>query len=174
MIAAALWGAGLIDALLPVAAKLILWLDERFAILLLSIDHTTQDTVVRLRVSLTQIVTVGGVPTRPDPRGWLEVTTTTGAMLQSLVIACTLATGWPAQWRVRLARLMLAAALGLVFLMVDLPVTLHAYVWDMFVYHYDPQVFSPLLAWHEAMQQGGRPGVGILIGVIVISRLVRV
>jgi len=169
--AATVWGAGLIELLLPVLAKLIAWLDDRFAILALSIDHTTQDTVVRLRVNLTRIVVVGGIPTRPDPKGWLEVTTTTGAMLQPLVIGCALAVGWPARSLLRITRLLLAFALGLGFLILDVPVTLHAYVWDMFVYHYDPHGFSPLLAWHEALNAGGRLGMGLLYGVIAIRGL---
>ena len=167
------WGAQLLDALLPLIGQLILWLDERFTILVLSIDHTHQDTVVRLRVNLNQIVVVGGVPTQPDPRGWLEVTTTTGAMLQPLVIACALALGWPARWSYRMTRLALAFALGFGFLLLDVPVTLHAYVWDMFVLHYDPDGFSPLLRWHEALNAGGRLGMGLLFGVLAIRALRR-
>lgn len=170
---ATVWGSGLIEVLLPLVAKLILWLDDNFAILALSIDHTTQDTVVRLRVNLTQVVVVGGIPTRPDPKGWLEVTTTTGAMLQPLVIGCALALGWPARWSYRITRLALAFTLAFGFLLLDVPVTLHAYVWDMFVYHNDPHGFSPLLTWHEALNAGGRLGMGLLFGGIAIRALRR-
>ncbi|MBT0960253.1 hypothetical protein [Denitromonas iodatirespirans] len=166
---AAVWGAGFIELLLPVIGKLIVWLDERFAILVLSIDHTSQDTVVRLRVTLTQIVVVGGIPTRPDPKGWLEVTTTTGAMLQPLAIACGLAVGWPGALRMRAARLGIASLAALAFLFVDLPITLHAYIWDMFVDNYEPGRFSPILIWHKAMHDGGRLGAGVLLGAFAIA-----
>lgn len=163
--AAWLWGRALVEATLPLAQQTILWLDDRFAVLMLGIDHTHQDTVIRLRVNLVKLVLVGGQATYPDARGWLEVTTTVGAMLQPPVIAIGLAGAWPGRMATRSLRVAVAAMLGVAFLLIDLPVTLHAYIWDMFHAHYDPQGFSPLLAWHEFMQAGGRLGMGVLLGI---------
>lgn len=163
--AAWLWGQALVEATLPLARQIILWLDDSFTVLVLGIDHTQQDTVIRLRTNLVKAVVVGGQATFPDARGWLEVSTTVGAMLQPLVIATGLAGAWPGRMATRSLRVAVAAALGAAFLLIDLPVTLHAYTWDMFHAHYDPQGFSPLLAWHEFMQAGGRLGMGVLIGI---------
>lgn len=163
--AAWLWGRTLVEATLPVVQQLILWLDDRFAILRLGIDHTHQDTVILLRVNLVKLVFVGGQATYPDARDWLEVTTTVGAMLQPPVIAIGLAGAWPGRIAARCLRVAIAAMLGAAFLLIDLPVTLHAYIWDMFHAHYDPQGFSPLLAWHEFMHAGGRLGMGVLFGI---------
>lgn len=84
--AAWLWGQALVEATLPLARPILLWLDDSFTVLALGIDHTHQDTVIRLRVNLIKVVIVGGQATFPDARGRLEVTTTVGAMLQPLVI----------------------------------------------------------------------------------------
>lgn len=164
--AAWLWGRELVEATLPVVQQLILWLDDRFAVLMLGIDHTHQDTVVRLRVNLVRLVLVGGQATYPDARGWLEVTTTVGAMLQPPVIAIGLAGAWSGRIAIRSLRVAVAATLGVAFLLIDLPVTLYAYIWDMFHAHYDPQGFSPLLVWHEFMHAGGRLGMGVLLGIL--------
>lgn len=167
--AAWFWGQALVEATLPVAHQLILWLDDSFAILLLGIDHTHQDTVIRLRVNLAKIVVIGGQVSFPDARGWLEVTTTVGAMLQPLVIAIGLAGAWPGRIGARSLRVAAAVTFGIIFLLIDLPVTLYAYVWDMFQAHYDPQGFSPLLTWHQFMHAGGRLGIGVLTGVAAVA-----
>lgn len=159
------WERELIEATLPLIRALILWLDDRFVILALGIDHNIQDTVVRLRVNATAIIVIGGQLAMPKPGEWLEVTTTVGAMLQPLVIAAGLAGAWPERIAIRIIRVALALVLGMVFLLIDLPLTLHAYVWDMYRDYYDPQRISPLLIWHELMHAGGRLGVGVLMGI---------
>lgn len=161
-----LGGRQLVEALLPLAHGLVLWIDDRFTILFLGIDQTAQDTVIRLRVNLVRPVVVGSRLLEPHPQGWLEVTTTVGAMLQPLAIALGLAGAWPAKLLNRLLAVATAAGLGLLFMIIDIPLTLHAYVWDMLVFHYDPQRFSPLMAVHNFLHGGGRLGVGILFGVI--------
>lgn len=134
-------------------------------ILALGIDHNHQDTVIRLRVNSMAMIVIGGQFAIPEPGEWLEATTTVGAMLQPLMIAVGLAGAAPGRATIRLIRGALAIALGMVFLLVDLPVTLHAYVWDMYRDYYDPARFSALLIWHEFMHAGGRLGVGVLIGI---------
>lgn len=159
------WGRELVEAVLPLIRELILWLDDRFAILALGIDRIHQDTVVRLRVDATAIIVIGGQLAMPRPGEWIEVTTTVGAMLQPLVIAVGLAGAWPGRNATRIIRVTLALVLGIVFLLIDLPITLHAYVWDMYRDSYDPELFSPLLIWHEFMHAGGRLGIGVLMGI---------
>jgi|GEM_PF-3206221 len=168
LVAAWLWGTALIEALLPATWIMLGWIDDRFTILFLGIDHTVQDTVIRLRVNLVRPIVVGSHVAEPHPQGWLEVTTTVGAMLQPLTLALGIAGAWLRPWRRYLGALALACGLSLAFMLVDIPLTLHAYVWDMFVSHYDPQRFSPLMAVHNFLRGGGRLGIGLLIGVIAI------
>jgi len=160
-----LGGQVLAEALLPLCRPSLLWLDDRFAILHLGIDQTHQDTVIRLRATLRRMVVVGGHVTWPHPQGWLEVTTTVGAMLQPLTIALALAGAWPGCAAVCFSRISLAAVLGMLFMLVDIPLTLHAYVWNIFLLHYDPDRLSPLMLAHRFLHGGGRLAVGLLIGI---------
>lgn len=165
LVCAWLWGVALIEAVLPVTHVLLGWIDDRFGILFLGVEHNWQDTVIRLRVNILQLFVMGGQVIEAHPKGWLEVTTTTGAMLQPLVIAPALALALPAGVHARALAFALAAVFAAAFLIVDLPLTLHAYVWDMFVDNLEPDRFSPLMAWHEFMHAGGRLGVAVILGV---------
>lgn len=160
-----LGGRHLVEALLPVVQMMIGWLDDRFSILFLGIDHTAQDTVIRLRVNLVRMVVVGSHVTEPHPKGWLEVSTTVGAMLQPLTIGLGLALAWPDKAMVRLYRAVAVFFIAVFFMLIDIPLTLHAYVWDMFLERFDPDHFSPLMVVHRFLHGGGRLGVGVLIAV---------
>ncbi|WP_018079626.1 hypothetical protein [Thiobacillus denitrificans] len=164
---AAAWAGGesLIENLLPATRIVLGWIDDRFGILFLGVEHNWQDTVVRLRVNVVDHFVMGGQVIEPQSDGWLEVTTTTGAMLQPLVIAPALALALPARIHVRAAVFALAALFAAAFLVVDLPLTLHAYVWDIFIDNLEPERFSMLMAWHEFMHAGGRLGVAVILGV---------
>lgn len=168
---AALGGRQLVEILLPLIQAQILGLDDRFAILFLGIDHTAQDTVIRLRVNLIRLLVIGTHVVEPHPKGWLEVTTTVGAMLQPLTIGLGLALAWPGRISQRLARAALACAGGLLFMLVDIPLTLHAYTWDMFLAAYDPGHFSPLMTAHRFLHGGGRLGIGVALGTMAILAL---
>ena len=159
------WGETLIESLLPLTRILLGWIDDRFGILFLGVEHNWQDTVVRLRVKILQLFVMGGQLISESPTGWLEVTTTTGAMLQPLVIGPAIAFALPGALRIRTLSFALAALLAFGFLLIDLPLTLHAYVWDMFVDNLEPDRFSPLMMWHEFLHAGGRLGVAVILGL---------
>lgn len=162
--AAWMWGESLIAHLLPTTRMALDLIDDRFGILFLGIEHNWQDTVVRLRVNVLQPFVMGGQVIKATPRGWLEVTTTTGAMLQPLVISPAMAFALPGAIRTRVLAFALAALLAFGFLLLDLPVTLHAYVWDMFIDNLEPDRFSLLMVWHEFLHGGGRLGIALLLG----------
>jgi hypothetical protein len=89
-------------------------------------------------------------------------------MLQPLTIALGLVAAWPGRAADLLRRLALAATLGLLFMVVDIPLTLHAYTWDMFLERFDPDHLSPLMLVHRFLHGGGRLGVGVMIAVLAI------
>ena len=159
------WGESLIESLLPLTRILLGWIDDRFGILFLGVEHNWQDTVVRLRVNILQLFVMGGQLISESPTGWLEVTTTTGAMLQPMVIAPAIAFALPGTMHTKILAFALAALLAFGFLLIDVPVTLHAYVWDMFIDNLQPDRFSLLMVWHEFLHAGGRLGVALLLGM---------
>lgn len=160
-----MWGATLIEAILPATRIMLGWIDDRFGILFLGVQHNWQDTVIHMRLNLSSGFVMGGRVVTPDPRGFLTVTTPVGSLLQPLAIAPAIAAALPGKLDRRLMRFGLAALLALGFLIVDLPITLHAIAWDMIVYSLGVEDFSPLLIWHSFTQSGGRLGIGVLMGV---------
>ena len=166
LIVAWAWGQTLIETLLPVTRTLLGWIDDRFGILFLGVEHNWQDTVVRLRMNFTTLIVLGGQVIASHPKGWIEATTPIGDLLQPLVIATGLTAAWPGPIATRLIRLGIALALGLLFLIVSLPLTLHAVIWDMLTNQVPSDDFSPLLAWLHFMQSGGRLGMGVLMAVL--------
>ena len=166
LIAAWAGGQALIEAVLPITRVLLGWLDDRFGILFLGVEQNGQDTVIRLRVSLTTLLVMGGQFVPPTPQGLMWITTPIGDLLQPLVIAAGLAATWPGNLTTRLLRLGIALTLGLLFLVVNVPLTLYAVIWDMLTYQFGSDDFSPLLAWYQFMQSGGRLGVGVLLALL--------
>lgn len=158
----------LIEAILPLAKIIFGWIDDRFAILFLGLDHSGQDTVIRLRVNLVRMIVVGTHVTEPHPKGWLEVTTPAGALLQPLTIALGLVVAWPGKVKNILLRLTVAATLGLLFMVIDVPLTLHGYTWDMFLERFDPDHVSPLMLIHHFLHDGGRLGIGVCLAIVSI------
>jgi hypothetical protein len=159
------WGTQLIEAILPVTRVALGWIDNRFVILFLGVDRDVQDTVVRLKVNIAQLFVMGGRVLDAHSNGWLQVTTTTGAMLQPVVIAPAIAFALPGSLLARSAAVTVAALLAFAFLLLDLPLTLFAYVWDLMIDNLEPGRISPLLLWHAFLLDGGRLGVGVALGV---------
>lgn len=164
--AAWLWGVALIEAILPTTRVILGWIDDRFGIVALGVEHNWQDTVVRLRVTPKEMFVMGGLIINADNTHWLEVTTTSGAMLQSLVIAPAIAVALPGSVLTRIAAFALAALLAFGFMLLDLPLTLFAFTWDMLIDGLEPDRFSPLMMWHEFLHAGGRLGMGVLMGLL--------
>ncbi|MHB1077179.1 hypothetical protein [Thiobacillus sp.] len=166
LVAAWWWGSALIEALLPLTHAALDWMDDRFNVRFLDVEHNWQDTVIRLRLGFSHGFVLGGQVLSADPRGSLWVSTPVGSLLQPLVIAPAIAAALPGRLPVRLIRAGLAVLLALAFLLIDLPVTLHAAAWDSLAFSLKVTDFSPLLAWYQFNQSGGKLGIGILMGVV--------
>jgi hypothetical protein len=162
-------GRALVEAVLSITTPPLLgWMDDRFAILFLGLDHTAQDTVIRLRTNLVRMLVIGTGVVEPHPKGWLEVATPVGTMLQPLTIGLGLAGAWPGRTGVRLLRLLLVTVLGVAFMLIDIPLTLYAYIWDMFLDYYEPDKVSPLMLAHRFLHGGGRLVVGVLLALLAL------
>lgn len=158
-------GATLVDAFLPALRLTLAWLDDRFVIVVLETGHGAHDTVVHLRTNLIRPMSLGGHVQWPIAAGWFDVTTPVGLMLQPLVVALGLAGAWPGSLAERLSRLASAGLLALGFLLADLPLTLHATVWETFVQALEPGRYSAIIVWRDFMQAGGRLAIGILLAM---------
>ncbi len=165
--AAWLWGRACVEATLPLARHVLQLVDHRFTVLFLGTDLSHQDTVVRLRVNFAGPTVVGSQVVFPHPRGWLDVSTPVGSLLQPILIGCALAGAWPGALRQRVLRVAGAAALGVAFLVVDIPITLNTLVRD-YVFHGAERFSAPSL-WDAFLSAGGRLALGAVFAVLACA-----
>lgn len=158
------------QVLLPLIGHTLAWLDDHYRTLALSLGSEGADSVVRLRVTLARPLVVGGHVILTDARGWGEVTTPAGKLLQPLLILLGLLLAWPVRcWREWPLRLLFAAPIALLLVLLDTPFVLWADLWDLHAHVYEPDRFSPLLAWARLLDGGGRLLLGMLAAVAIIA-----
>lgn len=163
------------QALLPLIGHALVWLDDHYRILALAVDSQGADTVVRLRVTLARPLVVGGHLILTDARGWAEVTTPVGHLLQPLLILSGILLAWPARCRREWpARLLLALPVAVALLLLNTPFTLWGLLWDLHAHVYEPGRFSPLLAWIRLLDGGGRLLLGMLGAAAVVALASRI
>jgi hypothetical protein len=160
-------GPWLADAFLPVLKWSFIHLDTEDRLVEISInDHgvmSGHERVYRLVIAPERTVFVGDRLVVTDPRGRVKISMVIAYLWQAFVLALPLALAWPAlhtrEWPVRLTCLALLLS-GLT--LIDLPLSMWAQVWHIYVDAYAPGTFSPLLMWADFLQSGGRSLLGIL------------
>lgn len=163
------WGRAIVEGLLPLLRAYIPWLDSNYALQLLDITHNGADTALRLKVNLAKPILVGAQLTQPVADGWLEVTTTLGSALQAPLLTLTLLLAWPlAHWREACWRAVAGLVTIFAVFLVDAPLVLWAYLWEMHVNAYEPGRFSPLLIWKDFLLGGGHLALGLGAGLLVL------
>lgn len=165
----------LAEAMLPLFRTFLEALDARLQIVDFSVGHIggdrkpSPDLLFRLEVTVIRPIVIGTNVLMPVKGGWLASSTTVGNALQSLILAIGLILAWPARQGIEYARrALIGLPLMLAMLMLDVPLTLWAYIWDAPLRHYDPQGFSPLLTWARFLTNGGRLMLGLLIAWVII------
>lgn len=170
LVLAQLAGRELLEALLPAYRWMVGLLDDRYRILYLGLASQGADSVVRLDVALQRPVLIGGQIVMPDPRGHAQVTTLAGSALQAVVVFLAALLAWPLRARTEAAfRALLGLPAGLLLLLADLPFVLVGELWALFVERYAPGAFSPLLAWKDFLQGGGRLALACAGGALAVG-----
>lgn len=156
-------GSAWVAQLLPAFKTELNWLDDTYLIHALTIDQVGADQVVRIVVSQAHCIVLDGVAHCGDARGRAQASTLAGHVLVTGIGLCVLVLAWPARsWRSRLWRIaLLPAALTLIWAL-DLPFVLWASIWRLHVEAFAPHIWSPLLAWCQFLETGGRMGLVFL------------
>ncbi len=164
------YGRDMAEALLPLIGHSLVWLDDHYRIIDLTLGTEGADSVIRLRVTLARPLVVGGHLILPDARGWGQVTTPVGNLLQAPLVLLGLLLAWPARrWREWPLRLLFIAPVALLLVLLNTPFALWGHLWDLHAHSYEPGRFSPLLAWVRLLDSGGRLLLGMLGAVAVIA-----
>lgn len=169
------FGEKLVAACLPLYRVVIGQVAAEFRIQSLALDREGADRVLRLRVSLRPVLLLGGKLTHPDPRGSANASTLVAHAVQGPLLAMLAALAWPARRRTEIAwRLLPLAPLVALLVLCDLPCVLAAELWEILITHLAPHTFSPLVAWKDFLQGGGRLALGLAAGAASVALAARV
>lgn len=169
------FGERWVVAWLPVYRIVIGQVAAEFRIQSLVLDREGADRVLRLRVSLRPVLLLGGKLTYPDPRGSANASTLVAHAVQGPLLAMLTALAWPARRRTEIAwRLLPLAPLVALLVLCDLPCVLAAELWEILIAHLAPDTFSPLVAWRNFLQGGGRLALGLAAGAASVALAARI
>lgn len=145
-------------------------LDDHYRILSLGLATQGADSVVRLDLMLARPVVAGAQVIFPDPRGIATVTTLTGYVLQPVILMSAVLAAWPVrQPSEYFARAACGAMMLVLLLMADTPFVLLGEIWAMFVDAFMPGWFSPLIAWSDFLQYGGRLALSLTLAAVTVA-----
>lgn len=125
------------------------------------VDDRANASIGALAV-LERSIFLGGQAIVPDGTQAMVVGTTVGTVLQPLLVLAVLVLAWPAGAKELALRIVLAAALGMLVLLLDTPFSLAAWLWDAQIKLYEPGRSSPLVAWNVFLNGGGRLALGLM------------
>lgn len=177
----ATWGEALARASLPLLRAAYSMFDGRSQVIELTLANrgavSGHDSVIRLVVAPGRPVLVGDRFVTADPQGRATITVLTAYLWQPWLLALPLAIAWPPRSarpcrescrRTGWLLLMLSAVA-----VVDVPATLYAEVWELYAQAHAPSLFSPLLAWQQFLQHGGRFALGLAVGLVSVALAAR-
>ncbi|MEI7970277.1 MAG: hypothetical protein WCJ69_14940 [Betaproteobacteria bacterium] len=169
ILVAGLAGGALVDPLVPVWRAVFEALAGEFRVLDLAIDGDGAHRMLRVRVTLREIVLLGQRVLYPDPRGVASAATAVGHALHIPAAAVLVGLAWPGRGRATLAlRTTVALLLAAPLVLLDLPLVLAGHLWQILVDHLAPGTPSPLIAGQAFLTHGGRWLAGTLAGIAAV------
>lgn len=161
-------GDSVVQALLPVLRATVELVEHDHQVDSLALDHEGADRVVRLVVRPTHYIVLGGKVIAPHPEARANASTLAGHVQLSLVLLLASAFALPAAGAMAsVLRLIAVVGAALICLALDLPLTLLASLWGLYLEVYTPDAWSPLVAWAGFLQGGGRYALPLALGLCV-------
>jgi hypothetical protein len=170
------FGRDLLARIMPLFRWEMDWLGGDYRVLDLGLTRDGADSVIRIEVVLRRALVVGTRVLAPDPRGVSYVTALSGNVLQPPVLFAGVLASWPAAtWRAYPLRILIGMPMLVVMLMIDVPLVLLAALWSGLVGAARvPESFSPLLAWSDFLQGGGRYVLALAAAAAAVAIVERV
>lgn len=157
-------------ALLPFYSTVFQWIAGDYRIVFLGLATEGADSVIRLDVALAHAIAVRGHLVMPDPQGAANVTTMIGHILQPATAGLIAILAWPARsGRIILLRFPPLIMLCLAETMLDIPLFFAGELWGLFIDNLSPGSWSPLLAWADFLENGGRFALGLAAGLASVT-----
>lgn len=157
-------------ALMPLYRAIFEFIGEGYHIIFFGLAGRGAESVIRVDVSLTHALAVGGHLVFPDPRGTANVTTLVMQTMQPAAVALIAALGWPCpSWRRWLLRLSSLCFFLLIITLLDVPFLLAGELWGLIIGHTAPGTGSALVTWSQFLQGGGRAVLGVFAAVASLA-----
>lgn len=167
---ATLFAKPIASALLPLYREVLERITDDYHILFLGLSTEGADSVIRVDVTLARTIVVGDHLVFPNPKGVANASTLIGYILQPFTVGLIAILVWPARsWRINLLRLPFLVLLALIETMLDIPLLLTGELWGLFIDNLAPGNWSPLTAWADFLENGGRLALGIAIALASIA-----
>ena len=160
---------------MPAFRGTIAVLSDEFTILSADIDRTGPSQVVRISANLSRPVEIGTVTVLPFgwgtmPAASFQVAMTTGGALQYCALMLILVLAWPAAGaREYLARAAIGAPLFTLLLVMPLPCTVLAELWNLVRADLEPGRAQPWMIWSRFLMGGGGLALGALCGAVTVA-----
>jgi len=155
---------------LPLYRGMFEALTTDYRILFLGLSFEGADNVIRLDVALSHALAVAGHLVMANPQGVASATTMIGNIFHPITIGMIAIMSWPsASWRILIVRSTILILLCLTETLLDIPLLLSGELWGVFLDNLAPGSWSPLTAWADFLQSGGRFALGLIAAVASIA-----
>lgn len=159
----------LIGAALPLFRAWLQIVDPTYRTVDLSIVRFGAQEMLQRTVTPARTHAVGARIVFSDPRTRIESRAAAGVMLHAPVLTVALVLAWPWRSLPELAlRLAAAVPLLLLVLLLDVPMILYGAAWQRELALADPGGFSPLVAWADIMNAGGRFVLAVVAAALAV------
>jgi len=167
-------GDRIVEPLLPVYANAISLLDDRFTVDDARLSREGTGEILRFRVNLARPLLVGAQEWDPfgwgrRPAGGFQITYTVGGTLQFDALLLIVALAWPARGARELGwRLGIAAPLGAILLLLDIPITVVAELRNFLATVADPNGVSGWMVASRFLMGGGGMVLALIAALLSI------
>lgn len=155
--------------LLPTLSTALGFVADDFKILRFDFFSERGNASIGALAVLNHTVVLGGRAIVPDDVSVMMVGTTVGTVLQPVLVALVLVLAWPARWIEMAPRLAIVVALLAVVVLLDTPLSMAAWLWDVQLRAHEPGRASPLVWWNIFLNGGGRLALGLIAGALSIA-----
>ncbi len=167
--AAHFYSRQVVTLMLPTLAAALKLVADDFTIVQFDVvDERNQASLAAVAL-LGRTVVLGGRAIVPDGQSVMVVATTIGTVLQPIWVAWVMALAWPARMAELALRIVMASAMLVPVVLLDTPLSLAAWLWDVMVRLHEPSRASPLLWWNVFLNGGGRLVLGLIAGFLSIA-----
>jgi hypothetical protein len=164
-----LFGNKILIIFVPLFKWEIALLAPSFKILHFDMIKNAGEAVFFLKVSIAELIIVGGQFVLPNEAGSANASTIVGYIWQITVPFLALLFTWPVVKTLHYwYRIVLGLPVLLLLLMLDTPLALLGAIWDIIYHTFDPNRFSILIEWNRFMMGGGRLMLGLVGAMLVV------